>query len=81
MHDSLDGFANSKRPLTEVKEDPYEREEDFELLNSFDLESSSHGESLIARSFNEGDILRCVYTTIYEQRLTICPSQQDTDQR
>ncbi|KAI4199385.1 MAG: hypothetical protein LQ350_004674 [Teloschistes chrysophthalmus] len=35
LRDSLDGFAVGKRPLTEVREEPHEREEDFEMINGF----------------------------------------------
>lgn len=35
LRDSLDGFTVGKRPLTEVREEPHEREEDFEMINGF----------------------------------------------
>jgi len=34
--DSMDTFGSGKRPLTDVKEEPQERDEDFELLNHAD---------------------------------------------
>lgn len=35
LHDPMDGFGTPKRPLTDVKEEPLEREEGFEIVNSF----------------------------------------------
>lgn len=35
LHDSMDGFGTPKRPLTDVKEEPHEREEGLEMVNSF----------------------------------------------
>ncbi|KAL8743149.1 MAG: hypothetical protein Q9184_008149, partial [Pyrenodesmia sp. 2 TL-2023] len=35
VRDSSDGFGIGKRPLTEVREEPIEREGDFEMVNSF----------------------------------------------
>lgn len=40
MRDSMDGFGSSKRPLTEVREDPQERDDDYEMVES--PESSYH---------------------------------------
>lgn len=34
--DSMDTFGSGKRPLTDVKEEPQERDEDFELLDHAD---------------------------------------------
>ena len=31
MRESIDGFAATKRPLTEVKEEPHERDEDVDM--------------------------------------------------
>lgn len=39
LHDSMDGFGTPKRPLTDVKEEPLEREEGFEMVNSFRYDS------------------------------------------
>ena len=39
LHDSMDGFGTPKRPLTDVKEEPLEREEGFEMVNSFSNDS------------------------------------------
>lgn len=33
MRDSTDGFGAGKRPLTEVREEPLERDEDYEMVN------------------------------------------------
>jgi len=35
MRESMDGFGTAKRPLTDVKEEPFEREDDFEIIDSF----------------------------------------------
>ena len=35
MRDSTDAFSTGKRPLTEVKEEPQEKEDDFEMLGDF----------------------------------------------
>ncbi|KAL8935189.1 MAG: hypothetical protein Q9216_005545 [Gyalolechia sp. 2 TL-2023] len=35
MRDSMDGFGVGKRPLTEVREEPLERDEDYEMVNGF----------------------------------------------
>lgn len=29
----MDGFGSQKRPLTDVKEEPHEREEDYEMVD------------------------------------------------
>ena len=39
LHDSMDGFGTPKRPLTDVKEEPHEREEGFEMVNSLSSDS------------------------------------------
>ncbi|KAL9025300.1 MAG: hypothetical protein Q9196_005850 [Gyalolechia fulgens] len=41
MRDSMDGFGVGKRPLTEVREEPLERDEDYEMVNGFP--NSPHG--------------------------------------
>ncbi|KAI4157789.1 MAG: hypothetical protein LQ342_008011 [Letrouitia transgressa] len=35
LRESMDGFAAGKRPLTEVKEEPHEREEDYEMVDGY----------------------------------------------
>lgn len=35
MRDSLDAFTVGKRPLTEVREEPQEPDEDYKMINSF----------------------------------------------
>lgn len=45
MRDSMEGFGSGKRPLTEVKEEPLEREDDYEMvgnLESPDLDCKPH---------------------------------------
>lgn len=36
LRDSMDGFGSGKRPLTEVKEEPLEREDDYEMVGGLD---------------------------------------------
>ena len=33
VRESMDGFGSGKRPLTEVKEEPLERDDDFEMVD------------------------------------------------
>ncbi len=35
MRDSMDAFGVGKRPLTEVREEPHEPEEDYQMINAF----------------------------------------------
>lgn len=42
VRESMDGFGTQKRPLTDVKEEPHEREEDFEMINNVDT-NHRHG--------------------------------------
>jgi hypothetical protein len=49
MRESIDGFAASKRPLTEVKEEPHERDEDVEMTETKeDNDDNSMHEPLLA---------------------------------
>lgn len=56
MSEAMDGFGSGKRPLTEVREEPQEREDDYEMVDSpncpddeYDLSSSiSYTESSTA---------------------------------
>ena len=34
MHDSIEGFGASKRPLTDVREEPQDKDDDFEMVNA-----------------------------------------------
>lgn len=36
MRESMDGFSSGKRPLTEVKEEPLEREDDYDMVGGLD---------------------------------------------
>ena len=36
-------FGSAKRPLTDVKEEPLEREEDFEMIDSFRQDEEYRG--------------------------------------
>ena len=42
MRESIDGFSTSKRPLTEVKEEPHERDEEVEMMGTED-DNDYHG--------------------------------------
>lgn len=46
MRDSLDGFGVGKRPLTEVREEPLERDEDYEMVNGFTHSSTDYDGTL-----------------------------------
>ena len=35
MRESSDGFGSAKRPLTEVKEEDQEKDEDYEMVSDF----------------------------------------------
>lgn len=41
----MDGFGTQKRPLTEVKEEPHERECDYEMISTKEEISDEHGRS------------------------------------
>lgn len=56
-----DGFSSTKRPLTDVKEDPLEREEDHEMTNTSPEPIASYGE-LQKRCAGEINPLRSVQT-------------------
>lgn len=34
----MDGFGSAKRPLTEVKEEPPEKDDDYEMVDSSEVE-------------------------------------------
>lgn len=50
VRDSSDGFGVGKRPLTEVREEPIERDGDFEMVNSF--ADASNDRSCKSRTFS-----------------------------
>ena len=54
----MDGFATQKRPLTEVKEEPHERDCDYEIINTKEAMSEEHGESTSASQPWASDPLR-----------------------
>ena len=37
----MDGFGSAKRPLTEVKEEPLERDDDFEMVDCSEADINS----------------------------------------
>ena len=45
-------FGSSKRPLTDVKEEPLEREEDFEMIDSFRQEEDYKGMTLRPQAYS-----------------------------
>lgn len=54
MRESMDGFGTPKRPLTEVKEEPQEREEEHEAMYDF-----SDGPDGICRFCSRDASIRC----------------------
>ena len=42
-----------KRPLTEVMEEPHERESDYEIINTKEVIADEHGESIMLPSVME----------------------------
>lgn len=38
VRESMDGFGSAKRPLTEVKEEPPEKDDDYEMVDSSEIE-------------------------------------------
>lgn len=44
MRESIDGFGSQKTPLSDVKEEPLEREESFQMVESLNI--ISKGRSL-----------------------------------
>lgn len=43
MRESIDGYGSAKRPLTDVREEPQDKEEDYEMINGFDGRRSYEG--------------------------------------
>ena len=46
VRESMDGFPAQKRPLTEVMEEPHERESDYEIINTKEAIGDGHRESI-----------------------------------
>lgn len=46
MRESMDGFGPPKRPLTDVKEEPQEREDGYEIVNKFEDSPDGDGKSI-----------------------------------
>ena len=61
MRESLDGFGTPKRPLTDVKEEPQEREEDYEMLES--VEKDQNYDCKFAN--DDSEILQRSYTSCF----------------
>ena len=38
MRESMDGFGSAKRPLTEVEEEPPERDDDYDMVDSTEVD-------------------------------------------
>ena len=58
MRESFDGFGASKRPLTEVKEEPQERDEDYETEYNR-LAHTKNGKSSVLDSLSTCSISLC----------------------
>ena len=43
MHDSIDGFGSAKRPLTDVREEPQDRDEDYDMVDATEERRSYEG--------------------------------------
>lgn len=43
MRESIDGYASTKRPLTDVREEPQDKDEDYEMVNGFEGRRSYEG--------------------------------------
>ena len=50
MRESMDGFGAVNRPLTDVKEEPQERDEDQEMVNAWSEHPDLEGESQVHRN-------------------------------
>lgn len=54
MHDSTDGFGPTKRPLTDVREEPHDKDEDYDMVNAGEGRRSYEGRRVqagLCRSF------------------------------
>ena len=47
VRESMDGFGSAKRPLTEVKEEPLERDDDFEMVDCSDADINNDRKCII----------------------------------
>jgi len=43
MRESIDGYGSTKRPLTDVREEPQDKDEDYEMVNGFEGRRSYEG--------------------------------------
>ena len=43
MHDSIEGFGSMKRPLTDVREEPQDKDEDYDKVDAVDGRRSYEG--------------------------------------
>lgn len=50
VRESMDGFPTQKRPLTEVMEEPHERESDYEIITTKEVIGGERGESKCSQS-------------------------------
>lgn len=50
MRESMDGFGSSNRPLTDVKEEPLDKIEDYEVVNGFGGHRAREGKQIEADS-------------------------------
>ncbi|KAL8996406.1 MAG: hypothetical protein Q9169_004054 [Polycauliona sp. 2 TL-2023] len=52
LRDSMDAFGVGKRPLTEVREEPHEPDEDYDLINSFANSPPDHDHDFFAHAMH-----------------------------
>lgn len=45
MRESVEAFASASRPLTDVKEEPHDRDEDYQMVNGIEDTRPSEGNS------------------------------------
>ncbi len=43
LRESIDGYGSSKRPLTDVREEPHDKDEDYEMVNGLEGRRSYEG--------------------------------------
>ncbi|KAI4107087.1 MAG: hypothetical protein LQ339_002783 [Xanthoria mediterranea] len=50
LRDSMDAFGVGKRPLTEVREEPHEPEEDYQMINAFANSPPDHDDDFFTQA-------------------------------
>ena len=56
MRDSVDGFGSANRPLTDVTEEPHEKDEDYEMVDGVESELRESRGEFLALAFNTGRV-------------------------